>query len=125
MPPEYAAAYGALGHWCRGSTTISRLRRWERLPSQLQAGAGSLGFERIDPAENAGLAAVAGDFQIVVGLNAHPQSRRDVEQASQFEGHFGAHRALVPDDWKGARNSEFRAGRSAESDESGQALPWW
>src|ERR1019366_9532969 len=43
--------------------------------------------------------AVAGEFEVIIGLDAHPKFGRHIEQASEFEGHFRAHGALAPDDF--------------------------
>jgi hypothetical protein len=56
-------------------------------------------LERMHAAEYFGFTAVAGEFEVIIGLNAHPKFGRDVEQTSQLEGHFRAHGALAPDDF--------------------------
>jgi len=56
-------------------------------------------LERMHAPVNIGLAAVAGNFEVVVGLDAHPEFGRDVKQASEFERHFRADGAFAADDF--------------------------
>src|SRR5262249_1187411 len=54
-------------------------------------------LQRMNTAQDPGSAAGAGDLKIVIGLDAHPELGRDIEQSSQFQCHFGRHTAFAQD----------------------------